>query len=42
MIRVAFTAAGLFGVKVLVSFGEKFFDTLAVAAINRNADAGGE
>jgi len=35
-------ALGFLGVEIIVGFGEKFFDALAIAAIDGNADAGGE
>ena len=40
MVGAAFAAAGFFGVEVLVGFRQEFLDALAVAAVNRDADAG--
>ena len=40
--RVALAAAGFFKIELGVSVGEKFFDTLAVAVVDGDADAGGE
>src|SRR5260370_1033461 len=40
--RGAFAAAGLFEVELGVGIGEKFFDALAVAVVDGDADAGGD
>ena len=37
--NAAFDAPGFFSVEILVCFGKKIFDPLAIPAVNRNADA---